>query len=117
MNKRHMYILAGSLVLSLVFVVVGWITESSVIKWAAPAVGLALIALGLGINSILIAVETNKRMINIDITLTQIKGLQEEIQKEQKEQGSTGPPIVASLQAMSQYYMDYIKKQKEEDNK
>jgi len=54
-------------------------------------------------------------MTKLDATLARIEGLQEEIRKEQKEQASSGPPIVASLQAMSQYYMDYISKQKGED--
>jgi len=105
------------LVLALICGFVSWFAESIFITMALPAIGLALIALGLGLNSFLIAEETNKRMNNIDATLTQIKEFQEEIQKEQKEQGSKGPPIVASLQAMSQYYMDYINKQKGEDKK
>jgi len=47
--------------------------------------------------------------------LEEIKQLlkdQDEILREQK---STGPPIVASLEAISKYYMDYISKQKGED--
>lgn len=48
--------------------------------------------------------------------LSELEDLQKEIQSEQKEQASSGPPIVASLQAMSQYYMDYIAKQKESEN-
>ncbi len=117
MNRRHSYILIVVFVLDLIFGSVSWFAESIFIRMAFPAIGLALIALGLGLNSFLITEETNKRMNNIEATLTQIKDLQEEIQKEQKEQGSKGPPIIASLQAMSQYYMDYINKQKGEDKK
>ena len=56
-------------------------------------------------------------MAEMSATLDRIEGLQEEILKEQKEQASSGPPIVASLEAMSKYYMDYINKQKGEENK
>ena len=117
MNKRHLSILIVILVLALLCGFVSWFAESIFIRIAFPAVGLALIALVLGLYSYLVAEETNKRMNNIDTTLTQIKDLQQEIQKEQKEQGSKGPPIIASLEAMSKYYMDYLAKQKGEENK
>ncbi len=56
-------------------------------------------------------------MTEMDAALARIEGLQEEIRKEQNERASSGPPIIASLQAMSQYYMDYINKQKGEGKK
>jgi len=46
--------------------------------------------------------------------LNKIEDLQKEIQSEQKEQANSGTPIVASLEAMSQYYMDFLTKQKTE---
>ena len=45
--------------------------------------------------------------------LNKIEGMLEEIQSKQIEQANFGTPIVASLEAMTQYYMDYINKQKE----
>ena len=49
--------------------------------------------------------------------LNKIEGMLEEIQSKQIEQANSGTPIVASLEAMTKYYMDYINKQKEEDKK
>jgi len=46
--------------------------------------------------------------------IKQLLKVQDEMLREQK---STGPPIVASLEAISKYYMDYIKDQKGEDKK
>jgi len=115
MNKTRYYVLWGFVILAIVWGVVAWLTESSALKWAATALGLGLISVGLGLNSFLISLHTDKRMTKLDATLARIEGLQEDIRKEQKEQASSGPPIVASLQAMSQYYMDYISKQKGED--
>ena len=116
--KRRLYYYPLTIVILAVFLgLFGWFTESSSIRWVAPAFGLALIAVGLGVNSLIIALHTERRMTEMGAALARIEGLQEEIRKEQNERASSGPPIIASLQAMSQYYMDYINKQKGEDNK
>ncbi|MFC2017575.1 hypothetical protein ACFLUD_04100, partial [Chloroflexota bacterium] len=96
----------------------GWITESSSIRWVAPAFGLALIAVGLGVNSLIIALDTDKKMTEMGAALASIEGLQEEIRKEQKEQSeqrNSSPQIIPTLQALSQYYSDYLNKQKGEE--
>jgi len=49
-------------------------------------------------------------------TLSRIENSLKEIQNEQEEKNSR-PPIVASLEAISNYYMDYISKQKGENEK
>jgi len=115
MSWRPFISLFSFIILALFFGIVGWVTESTIIKWAAPAIGLALIAVGLGVNSLMIALHTYRRMTEMDATLARIEGLQEEIQKEQREQASSHSPVVKSLQALSQYYFDYIAKQKGED--
>ena len=116
--KRYFYYYPLTIVILAVFLgLFGWFTESSSIRWVAPAFGLALIAVGLGVNSLIIALHTERRMTEMGATLTRIESLQEEIRKEQNERASPGPSIVASLEAMSQYYMDYISKQKGEDKK
>lgn len=117
MNRRLYYIPLSFVILALFFGFFGWVTESSIIKWVAPAFGLALIAVGLGLYSFLIASQTDRRMDKITTTLARIEGLQEEIQKKQEEQSSSSSPLVTSLQALSQYYFDYIAKQKAEDEK
>ena len=116
--KRRLYYYPLTIVIVAVFLaVIGWFTESSSIRWVAPAFGLALIAVGLGVNSLIIALHTEKRATELGAVLARIEGLAEEMRKEQNERASSGPPIIASLQGMAQTYMDYIKKQKEEDNK
>ena len=116
--KRRLYYYPLAIVILAVFLAIfGWFNESSTIRWIAPAFGLAIISVGIGLYSFFIVLHTDRRMAEMGAALTRIEGLQEEIRKEQNERASSGPPIVASLQAMSQYYMDYINKQKGEENK
>ena len=117
MNWRWFTSLSFFIVLALILFLVALFTHSEMIKWAASAFGIALIVVGLGVNSLIIALHTERRMTEMGATLTRIEGLQEEIRKEQNERTTSGSPIIASLQAASQYYMDYIKKQKGEDKK
>jgi len=66
------------------------------------------------INSFIQALRAGKSMEEIKETLSRIEVLQQEIQKTQQEQSEKGSPsstIVPTLQALSQYYMDYIAKQ------
>ena len=119
MKRRLYYYPLTAVILAVFLGLFGWFTESSSIRWVAPAFGLALIAVGLGVNSLIIALHAERRMIEMGAALARIEGLQEEMLKEQieqKEQKGSGPPIIASLQAMSQYYMDYINKQKGEQS-
>ncbi len=110
--KRHLYYPLTIVILAVFLGLFGWFTESSSIRWIAPAFGLALIAVGLSVNSLIIALHTEKKATEMGAVLTRIESLAEEMRKEQNERSSSGPPIVASLEAMSKYYMDYINKQK-----
>lgn len=113
--KNGIYYPLAIVILAIFLGLVGWLTESSSIRWVAPAFGLALIAVGLGVYSLIIVLHTEKKVTEMGAALARIEGLQGEIQKEQNERANSGPPIVASLEVMSQYYMDYIKKQKNKD--
>ncbi|MFC2073009.1 hypothetical protein ACFLUU_10025 [Chloroflexota bacterium] len=115
MNRRLYYYPLTIVILGVLLGLFGWFTESLSIRWVAPAFGLALISVGLGVNSLIIALHTEKRATELGAVLDRIEGLAEEMRKEQNERASSGPPIIASLQAISQYYMDYIDKQKEEE--
>lgn len=115
--KRYLYYPLTIIILAVFLGLFGWFAESSSIRWIAPAFGLALIAVGLGVNSSIIASHTERRMTEMGATLARIESLQTEIRKTQDEKAGSGPSIVASLEAMSQYYMDYISKQKGEDKK
>ena len=99
------------LVTAVILGIVGWVTLSPAIKWFAPVIALGLISTGLGINGLIISGHIGKKMTQMDATLTRLEDLQKEIQKEQHKKESSGAPIVASLQAMSQYYFDYIANQ------
>ena len=112
MNRSLYYYPLALVILAVFLALFGWFNESSTIRWVAPAFGLALIAVGLGLYSLIITLHTEKRAIEMGAALTRIEGLAEEMRKEQSERASSGPPIIASLQAMSQYYMDYMNKQK-----
>lgn len=79
------------------------------------AYALGVLAVGLGANSLMISLNTAKRTNSIEATLTRIASLQEEIKKAQEEQPSSSKPILATLEGLSQYYLDYIAKQKEKD--
>ena len=62
----------------------------------------------------LIRVLWKKDIDHILDKLNKIEGILEEMQSKQKEQANSGTPIVASLEAMSKYYIDYLAKQKSE---
>ena len=117
MKRRLYYYPLAIVILAVLLGLFGWFSESSSIRWVAPAFGLALIAVGLGINSLIISLNTEKRATEMWAMLARIEGLAEEMRKEQNERADSGSPIIASLQAISQTYMDYINKQKGEDKK
>lgn len=79
------------------------------------AYALGVLSVGLGFNSLMISLNTAKRTNSIEATLTRIASLQEEIKKAQEEQPSSSKPLLATLEGLSQYYLDYIAKQKEKD--
>ena len=105
------------LVLAVILVFGGSFFRSEAIKWGSYAIGFAVISIGLGISGTKQGLETNNKIEKMEETLSRIENLQEEIRKEQNERANSGPPIVASLEAMSKYYMDYINKQRGEENK
>ena len=63
-------------------------------------------------SSNMISLSDKEKIDQILEKLSKLEDLQKEMQKEQKERQNSSPPIVASLQALSQYYTDYISKQK-----
>ncbi len=82
-------------------------------KWAA-AIGLALVAVGLGVNSFMMSRNTDRRINELNTNLTRIEALQTEIQKAHEEQSSSKSMIIPTLEAFSQLYLDYLTKQKSE---
>ncbi|MFC1874304.1 hypothetical protein ACFLYX_03275 [Chloroflexota bacterium] len=114
MKRALIGITAFSLVALIVSLII-FIVDAAGIKWAILAGATGLVATGFAIHSSMLALRTDSMMNEIRTRLGNVEKLQEEMheeQKEQSEQKSSGPPIVASLQALSQYYMDYINKQK-----
>ena len=112
MHWRDFMTLIYFVVAAVIFAVIGWFTLSPAIKWAAPAVALGLISVGLGVNSLVLVNHTDRKIETMNEALTSIKQLQEEIHKEQKEQSGSGSTIVPTLQTFSQLYLDYLAKLK-----
>ena len=77
----------------------------------APVISLGLILIGLGVNSLVLVSQTDRKIKAINVTLENIEQIQEAIQREQKEQSSSPSTIVPTLQAFSQLYLDYLTKQ------
>ncbi|MFC2022726.1 hypothetical protein ACFLTL_00995 [Chloroflexota bacterium] len=115
MHWRPFIILLSFVLAALIVGFVGWLIQPLELKWAAAATGLALIALGLGVNSFMISLHTDRRINEVNTTLTRIETTQTEIQREQKEQSSSSSTIAPTLQAFSQIYLDYFAKHKSEE--
>ena len=76
------------------------------------AVGSLVVAFASIASSNMLNLSEKKDREAILEKLSNIEKIQQEMQSEQREQTNSGPPIVASLQAMSEYYLDFISKQK-----
>ena len=111
MNWRPFISLISFIVLALIFVLLGWITESIESTWAAVA-SLALIGVGLGVNSFMISLDTNRRIDDVNKTLKRIEILQTEMQNEPKEQSGSESKIIPTIEAFSKFYLGYLAKQK-----
>ena len=107
MSWKHFSSLMVCIILALFLVLGGLFGELYILY----AFALAVISVGLGLNSLIITLHTDERMNKIDVKLTQIVDLQEEMQKEHKEQSNSRSPIIPTLQAFSQLYLDYLAKQ------
>jgi hypothetical protein len=112
MNWRPFISLLSFILLALIVVLLGLLTQSSELKWAAAATGLALIAVGLGVNSFMISLRADRKINELNTTLTRIETLQIEMQKEHEEKSSSKSMIIPTLEAFSQFYLDYLTKQK-----
>ncbi len=115
MHRRLLVSLYSLLAMSIILIAVALFIGSPEVKWIVAAVGLATVSVGLGITSFVIslhAASTTSKMVS---TLNQIEKTQQDILTELKREKSSSPPIVASLQAFSQFYLDYLQKQASKD--
>jgi len=96
---------------ALILAIIAWTSGETVLN----AYALGVLSVGLGINSLIISLNTAKRTNSIEATLTRIESLQEEIKKAQEEQPSSSKPILATLGGLTQYYLDYMAKNKAKD--
>ena len=115
MNKRLYYYPLAIIIIGILLGLLGWFNESSSIRWVAPAFGLALIGVALGISSLIVASNTEKRATELIDGLTRIEGLAEELREEMSGKKNTGAQIIPTLEALSHYYLDYLNKPKEEN--
>ena len=112
--KRALFSVAAFSLSAFLISLLVFIADAVELKWAIAAGALGLVGVGLALNSFMLTLHTDRRMNEINATLSRIEDLQKEIQKEQKERANSSSPIVTSLQALSQYYMDFLTKQKSE---
>jgi hypothetical protein len=115
MKKRLLYYPLIIVGIGILLGLLGWFSESSTLRWVAPAFGLALIAVALGLNSLIIAFHTEKRATELGAALTRIEDLADEMRKELGETKNPGAQIIPTLEAFSNYYLDYLNKPKGED--
>lgn len=114
--KQAMFIVAVFALAAIIMALLGYIIDSVELRWAILVGALGLLGAGLTLNSSLMASRLDSRMKDIDTTLARIEDLQKEIQKEQEEHTKSSSPMVMSLQALSQHYMDYLDKQARQAN-
>ena len=108
MKWKDFMILICFIIAAIVFGTIAWLTLSPTVNWAAPVIAIGLISIGLGVNSMAIAHDVDRKIEVMTGTLNNIERMQEEMHKEQADSHS---PIVTSLQALSQHYLDYLAKQ------
>jgi hypothetical protein len=111
MHLRDFRILIYFIIAAVVLGVVSWIVLPPSAVWVAPVVALGLISIGLGVNSVVLADRTNKRIEAIQETLIRIEQTQEAIQKEHEKQSGPHSMIIPTLQAFTQLYMDSVAEQ------
>lgn len=111
---KYKYTIASVVVFSIAAFLIAllvYIIDSIELRWAIIGGALGLLGVGLAFNSFALTIQTDKEIRDIKETLSQLENLQREIQKEQKEHAKSSSPLVTSLQALSQYYIDYLAKQ------
>jgi len=99
-------------IIAIYFVYAAFILPSTELKIAIGSLAIVFTSIA---SSDIRNMADKEKINRILDKLNQIEDLQKEIQSEQKEQTNSGTPIVASLEAISQYYMDFLTKQKNED--
>ena len=115
-SKTYTMLAAVQFLIALFFAYAVFIVPSIELQFATG--GLAVVFASIAASDIRDMADKHKTDQILD-KLIKIEDLQKEIQseqKEQKEQESSRQPIIASLQAFTQYYMDYIANQKESEN-
>lgn len=90
----------------------GWMLEVSGIRWAALAMAIALISIGIGLESYVRAAQIEGQMKETNTRLEQIIDSLEEMKRKQDEQSSSSSMIIPTLETFTKFYLDYLDKQK-----
>ena len=110
-GKWQLYFpLVCSIVLAVAMAGYVFIAESIETRWAAIAVAIAFVSVGLGAQGFLIARYTDNKLVELSQTLIRLETLQNEIKAEQEKQKSTNTPVIASMTALSQLVEFFGKK-------
>jgi sulfite exporter TauE/SafE len=85
-----------------------WFALPAGFQWFASIIATVIILLGICINTLVLAYRTERKIEALAASLKHIGQLQESIKNEQEKQASAHTPVVATLQALSQLYMDSL---------
>lgn len=117
MNKRLYYYPLAIIILAISLGLFGWFAETSSVRWVALAFGLALIAVGLGVYSLILALQTEKKVTDMVAVIARIEGLADTMKQELGEGRNSGVQIIPTLEAFSKSYLDYMNRPQDEDKK
>ncbi len=117
MHWNHFRIIAYSVIAAVILGIAGWIVLPANIEWLAAVFSLGLIIIGSGVNSVMQANHTQRKMEEIARAITNIERMQKEQSEQQKEPKEPHSAIIPALQAFSQLYSDYVTGQRSAENK
>lgn len=105
-NWNNFRILGYFIIAGIIGGIISWFALPAGFQWSAPIIASGIILLGTCINSLILLHRTERKIEAMTAALKHIEQLQESIKNEQEKQASAHTPVVATLQAFSQLYMD-----------
>ena len=98
-----------------IILIYAWLTQPIEIIWVFASLAIALISLGLGLNSILIAVNSKNQFEGLSKKFDEeFQKLQQEIKDAHQKQSDAQSPMVVSMSALSQFLTNWTKQKEQE---
>jgi sulfite exporter TauE/SafE len=111
MNWNSFRISGYFIIAGIIAGIVCWFTLPVGFQWSAFIIAAIIILLGICINTLVLAHRTERKIEALTETLKNIGRLQESIKTEQEKQASSHTPVVATLQTLSQLYLESLSEQ------